>query len=63
LTGYSFTGDEFRAVRHLADLKELNDRLALATPTPDRSSLAMPPGSWIRFLPTAEGGVRMERTG
>lgn len=63
LLGYLIDDGEFRAVRHVSDLKALNDRLALAERTPGRSGGALPAGSWIRFQPTSDGGVRMERAG
>lgn len=60
LMGYKLDGEEFCAVRHLSDLKALNDRLALVKPTAGRPPDHLPAGSWIRFKPTVDGGVHME---
>ncbi len=60
LMGYKLNEGEFKPVRHLSDLKALNDRLALLEPSEGRMSATLPAGSWIRFEPTSDGGIHME---
>ncbi|MFP4353432.1 MAG: DUF58 domain-containing protein, partial [Puniceicoccaceae bacterium] len=60
LAGYVFDRGEFRAVRHVSDLKALNDSLALAARTPGHVGAVSVRGNLIRFRPTAEGAVAME---
>jgi uncharacterized protein (DUF58 family) len=63
LNGYFFNREEFRLVRHISELHELNDRLALASPSVGRAKPIANNGNLIRFLPTDTGGVGMELVG
>ena len=60
LAGYVFDREEFRPVRHVSDLKALNDSLALAGRSPGHVGAVSVRGNLIRFRPTAEGAVAME---
>lgn len=60
LSGYLFNRDELHAVRHLAELNDLNDRLALAERYPGHIGRIAPRGNMVRFRPTAEGAIGME---
>ena len=63
LHGYFFNREEFRSIRHLSELNELNDRLAVAEPFPGRSGRIAPTGNLIRFVPSDTGGVGLELAG
>ncbi len=61
LDGYEIDSGGFEPVRHAADLKKLNDTLALAAPTGVRAGdRAWGAGNWLRFRPTADGGVAVQ---
>lgn len=63
LSGYVFNRESFRAIRHISELNELNDRLALAEPFPGHVGTIVPKGNLIRFVPTDSGGVGLELAG
>lgn len=60
LSGYILNREEIRAVRHLSDLNDLNDRLALVVPFGGRSGRISTLGNVICFIPTESGGVSLE---
>ncbi|MGE9290527.1 MAG: DUF58 domain-containing protein [Puniceicoccales bacterium] len=63
LNGYFLNREEFRSVRHLSELNELNDRLALAETYPGRVGTISSGRNLIRFVPTEAGGVGLELVG
>lgn len=63
LDGYILNRENFRSVRHLSELRELNDELALAERYDGRSSAQVAGGNLIRFVPTESGGVSVELAG
>jgi len=63
LNGYVLNRDKFRSVRHVSELHQLNDRLAVVERTPGRSGSAGSFANLIRFVPSDSGGVRLELGG
>lgn len=63
LDGYVFNQEGFRKVRHVSELNEFNDKLALAEQIPGRSRVSVPGANLVRFTPSDSGGVGLELGG